>query len=119
MPGKPYVNRWFSSSDGHDKKLFNRLLSPRNVDRLAEEGGASIVYTHFASGFVNENGELCEEFKNNIDYLSRQNGWFVPCGTLLDHLATGREDAPSYWYRMKLDLRWILDRIRKKIQHGM
>jgi len=36
-PRKPYVNWWFSSSNGSDAQAFNRLLSKKNVDRLERE----------------------------------------------------------------------------------
>ncbi len=51
-PTKPYVNYWFSSSDGHDVKLFNDIPAPKNIDKLEEEGGACFIYTHYASGLL-------------------------------------------------------------------
>ncbi len=47
-----YSNYWFSSSDGHTVEEFTSLLSSKNIDKLQNEGGACIVYTHFASGFM-------------------------------------------------------------------
>ena len=49
---KPYVNLWFSSSDGHDVNTFNNLLKEENLDRLEQEHGVCIIYTHFSNGFV-------------------------------------------------------------------
>jgi hypothetical protein len=82
---KPYVNHWFASSDGHNIDSFNDCISEFNQDRLEEEGGACIMYTHFASGFQ-ENGGLNAKFQRLVRRLSRKNGWFVPVVTLLDHL---------------------------------
>ena len=51
-PRRPYVNYWFSSSDGADCARFCDLLTEANQDALAQAGGVCIVYTHFASGFT-------------------------------------------------------------------
>lgn len=84
-PQKPYVNYWFSFSDGRDVDIFNQLLSKENIKHLIEERGATIVYVHFR-GFVN-NGKLNATFKNRIKALTQQRaGWFVPATTLLDRL---------------------------------
>ena len=50
-PDRPYVNAWFAASEGADVTAFNRCLSEEHQDRLEAEGGACIMYTHFASGF--------------------------------------------------------------------
>ncbi len=39
-PAKPYVRRWFASSEGGTAATFLRTLSEENQDRLEEEGGA-------------------------------------------------------------------------------
>ena len=80
---KPYVNYWFASSEGNNVKMFNKCLSDENQDRLEEEGGACIMYTHFADGFC-QNDKLSEKFKKQMKRLSKKNGWFVPVSTLLD-----------------------------------
>lgn len=36
--------------------------------------------------FVNEKGELNEEVKSNLKYLSKKDGWFVPVSEVLDYL---------------------------------
>ncbi|HLP15494.1 MAG TPA: hypothetical protein VK470_04485, partial [Bacteroidota bacterium] len=48
---RPYVNRWFASSEGANVDLFVDMISAKNQDQLVREGGACIMYTHFASGF--------------------------------------------------------------------
>lgn len=85
-PDKPYVRYWYGCSDGADRSRFNRLISTQNVDRLVRERGAAIIYTHFASGFVDRTtGELDRETKALLsDVASRRNGWFVPVGVMLD-----------------------------------
>ncbi len=112
-----YSNYWFSSSDGHTVEEFNALLTKENVDKLECEGGACIVYTHFASNFVDDKGNLNEEFVSDIKYLSGKNGWFVPASTMLDYLLSQRENHhASKAYLVGLDLRWVIDRIIKKLK---
>lgn len=114
-----YSNYWFSSSDGHTIEEFNHLLSKESIDQLEAEGGACIVYTHFASNFVNEEGQLNEEFMANIKYLSSKDGWFVPTSTLLDYLLSVKEQHyVSKIYLNRLDFRWIFDRIAKKLKYS-
>jgi len=114
-----YSNLWFSSSDGQRVEEFIDLLSPRNLARLEERGGACVVYTHFASGFVGDTGEVDRRVAERIAALGQRPGWFVPVTVLLDHLvATHGADDPGYAYRLALDLRWGLDRVRKRIRYG-
>lgn len=124
-PNMPYIdkskeqfsNYWFSSSDGHTVEEFTNLLSKKNIDRLCNEGGACIVYTHFASDFVDKHGNLDNDFKKCIRYLSSKNGWFVPASTLLDFLRKNKVTSyASTNYLNKLDIKWLKDRIIKKIR---
>ena len=112
-----YSNFWFSSSDGHTVNEFNALLAKDNIDRLESEGGACIVYTHFASQFVDSAGRLDREFARNMEYLSGKNGWFVPASTLLDYLLKQRENKyVTRNYLRRLDFRWALDRVVKRLR---
>lgn len=108
---KPHVNYWFSSSDGADVEKFNKLISPEKVEKLKREGGVSIIYTHFASGFV-KSGRLNREFERKLTYLSRQGGYFVPAGILLDYLLkTRKRTAATKKELIKLELKWLRDKI--------
>jgi hypothetical protein len=112
-----YSNYWFSSSDGHTASEFLDLLTEGNIDRLAEDGGACIIYTHFASGFAT-GGNLNPGFRKSIEYLTRQDGWFVPVSTLLDYILSERQQIgckiePSYGYFLYLNWRWAIDRYIK------
>jgi len=51
-PRRPYVNYWFSASDGADVERFNKLLAEKNQEQLLQEQGCCIVYTHFGAGFM-------------------------------------------------------------------
>ena len=112
-PDRPFVQSWFAGSEGPCVTTFTNLLCEENQDRLVAEGGASIMYTHFSQGFV-ENGRVHKRFEVLMRRLSRLNGWFVPVHTLLDFLATTqtthiirRSD------RSHLERRWLLQKILK------
>ena len=84
-PERPYVNHWFAASEGRDVRAFNERLAEANLDRLEEDGGACVMYTHFASGFQVD-GRLDPRFMALMERLAGRNGWFVPVTTLLDFL---------------------------------
>ena len=112
---RPYVRHWFSSSEGADPRSLCALLSEANQDRLAEEGGVCIVYTHFANGFV-QDGRLNRRFVELMRRLAALPGWFVPTSTLLDNLRTRpgwRSEAdPGALQRMQWE--WLAS----KLVHG-
>jgi len=90
-PSKPYVNYWFSFSDGFMLRYFNDLISDENIQKLVEQRGASIVYTHFAGGFAKKDSsgiyKVDTRFQNQMEKLSKQKDpWFVTTSTLLDRL---------------------------------
>jgi hypothetical protein len=89
-PRKPYVNYWFSFSDGYLLPWFKKLISDKNIDKLVSERGASIVYTHFAFFAKKDKTgvyRLNEDFKRQMVKISQQkDGWFVPASVLLDRL---------------------------------
>lgn len=106
-PDRSYVNYWYASTDGHDAPAFNRRVSEANQDRLEDEGGACIMYTHFARGFV-VNGQLDRRFRLLMGRLARKNGWFVPVSTLLDFLLKTRGPytiTPAE--RRRLEWKWL------------
>jgi hypothetical protein len=111
-PTKPYVKYWYASSEGPMINSFNETTREESQDRLEEEGGACIMYTHVACGFQ-ENGKLNPRFRELMTRLAGKNGWFVPVGELLDFLLTqskNRELTPAQ--RAKLERRWLMHKIR-------
>src|SRR5262245_4433400 len=110
-PARPYVNYWFAGSEGPRVESFNEIISEKNQDRLVREGGACIMYTHLAAGFL-ENGKINTRFKVLMERLSEMNGWFVPVHTLLDFILQARgnhiitqveqRDLERRWLRHKL-----------------
>lgn|SRR5574337_196554 len=110
-PAKPFVNYWFASSEGAKVEAFNRCLRESNQDRLEEEGGACIMYTHLAGGFY-QRGQLNSDFERLIKRLSQKNGWFVPVSTLMDYILEKRgpytiNDTERKW----LEWRWLCDKL--------
>jgi hypothetical protein len=111
-PDRPYVNQWFASSEGPTVTEYNRCISEKNQDRLLAEGGACIMYSHFACDFVRD-GELDPEFERLTRRLSCMNGWFVPVSTLLDYINFQRgEYQISKKERSKLERLWLAHKIR-------
>jgi len=111
-PSKPYVNYWFASSEGQTVDSFVSTICEANQDRLAEAGGACIMYTHFAVGFY-RNNQLNRRFEQLIRRLARMNGWFVPVRTLLNFLLETKgphELSPAE--RRRLEWRWLLHKTR-------
>ncbi len=114
-----YSNLWFSSSDGHTVIEMNDLLRPERVDQLEQEAGACIVYTHFASGFVDAKGKLNSTFMRQMEYLASKDAWLTPVTPLLDHLLSrGTDRDPGYLYRAGRDCVWLMERIQKRVRHG-
>jgi len=110
-PERPFARTWFAASEGAQGPAFLKLLAEGHQDRLEEQGGAAIVYTHFGHGFV-ENGRLRPEFRRLMERLARKNGWFVPASVMLDYLAAHKGvvtlDAAA---RAKLESRWLREKI--------
>ncbi|MCU1220587.1 MAG: uncharacterized protein JWN42_1784 [Candidatus Angelobacter sp.] len=110
-PERRFVNAWFSSSDGHDVHSFCELLSEANQDRLEEEHGVCIVYTHFACGFASK-GVIHPRVDFLLRRLARKSGWFVPVSTLLDYLQEQRSvGAISRTELSAMERHWLRDRV--------
>jgi hypothetical protein len=110
-PLRPFVGAWYASTEGAHMPQFVEALSEANQDRLEEEGGACIMYTHFGLGYI-EDARLSTRFKNLMARLSRKNGWFVPVSTLLDYLARRRERlAITDGQRQTLERRWLWEKL--------
>jgi len=104
---KPFVNFWFSSSEGGDVSRFCNTISERNQDKLAEESGICIMYTHSASGF-SSHGSIDPVFKRLMRRLANLNGWFVPVSELLEFLLKGRKESAIPTSELRsMENRWI------------
>jgi hypothetical protein len=109
---KPLVNAWYASTEGSNAVRFLDALSEANQDRLEEEGGACIMYTHFGHGFVDDGGTLSPRFVQLMRRLSEKGGWFVPVSTLLDYLRAQRgvTELPAQ-HRRLLEIRWLWEKL--------
>jgi hypothetical protein len=111
-PQRPWVNYWFSGSEGSNCRTATEQLCEANQERLEEEGGACILYTHFGHGYV-QDGRLDARFRSLIERLSKRPGWFVPVSTLLDYLRERRPDTElNDDQRRELERRWLTHKVR-------
>ena len=114
-PRRPLVPLWFSATDAESVEEFNQLTASPNQDRLENEGGFSIVATHFGKQFVRD-GVLNHETKRNLAELAARPGWFPTVGELLDWLAQQRPSnglPRTEWRRMQL--RWAVDVVSRRV----
>ena len=109
---KPYVRFWFSSCDGANVDSFCRLLCDANQQRLEDQAGVAIVYTHFASGFCHD-GRLDPRFVLVMKGLANRNGWFVPVAELLDfrRQQLGDLEIPAGELK-RMERRWLRYKMR-------
>jgi len=113
-PQRPFVNRWYASSEGANVRSFTETVSERNQDLLMERGGGCIMYAHFGHGFV-DGGKLDRGFVALMTRLAGSEGWFVPVGTLLDYLESSKGPTTlSDDRRADLERRWLW----AKLRHG-
>lgn len=112
-PARPYVNNWFASSHGTNCREFCKTIAETNQDRLEEEGGACIMYTHFGMrSFREESGRLNPRFVALMERLAAKDGWFVPVSELLDFLKARQSHsviAPAR--RSRLERKWLLEKM--------
>lgn len=109
---KPFVNFWFTSSEGANAVSFCERINEPSQDRLEAEGGICIMYTHFAEGF-SEGATVNPRFKSLLHRLSRKKGLFVPVAELLDFLRTSRtEDSIQRRELASLERRWLKYKLR-------
>lgn len=109
-PLRPYADQWFVSADGARLDAFMKTLSPANLERLAAEGGASIMYVHFGVFFPD--GHPTSAFRDVLRRIGAMNGWFPTTSELLDHIRAERgEHVIGNRERARLERRWLVDRV--------
>lgn len=114
-PARPYVNLWFASSEGATVDEFCDTIETANQDRLEQEGGACIMYTHFGKGFF-ENGQMNQRFERLMTELAQRDGWFPTTCDLLDYLRDhGRGNNITDRERTVLENRWLSGIVRRKL----
>jgi hypothetical protein len=112
-PLRPFVRAWFASAEGSDAGKFVKTIAEANQDRLEEEGGACIMYTHFGKGFA-EGGRLAARFQELTGRLSKKDGWFAPVSAVLDCIESqrGKHDITAR-ERARLEWKWIAEKLVK------
>lgn len=108
-----YSNYWFSATFAPNQWVFNRIVSPKAVDKLEQEGGVCILYTHL--GYYMKTGKIDQGFIQKINYISQKNGgWFVPVSTVLDFLLSNetKKTVISRRAKFKLELLYLLTRFK-------
>jgi len=111
-PERPFVQYWFASSEGRTVGAFVETCSGREMDRLEEQRGACIMYTHLAKGFCKD-GRLHSEFRQVMERLSKKNGWFVPAGEMLDFILEARgPHVLTNQERRALEWKWLMHKLR-------
>jgi len=109
---RPYVQYWFASTEGQNVKAFINSCNGIAINRLEEEGGACIMYTHFASGFFTD-GKLDSGFRKSMEMLSEKNGWYIPVGELLDYICNTRgTHEVSTLERKALEWHWLFHKLK-------
>ena len=109
---KPFVNFWFTSSEGANVANFCERINEPNQDRLEAEGGICIMYAHFAEGF-SEGGTVNPRFRSLLRRLSCKKGMFVPVAELLDFLRTTKtEHNIQHRELASLERRWLKCKLR-------
>ena len=109
-PERPFVREWFSAADGTDCASFVDMVREQNQDRLEEEGGLSILYTHFGKYFVKDD-KVNAEFKRLMTRLSKKNGWFAPVSTILDYLRKKNGSRTiTAAERRQMEWRWLFEK---------
>ena len=112
-PQRPYVQAWFASAEGGDVKKFARTISEANQDRLEEQGGACIMYTHFGKGFV-EGGRIEPRFKRLMERLGAKEVWLAPVSAVLDCIASQRgARVITPRERARLEWKWLSGKLLK------
>lgn len=81
---KEYSNYWYPATFAPNPWIWNELVNTKSINILKKQRGVAIVYTHFGYYHL-EHGRLDPGFKSSVDYLGKQNGWYVTISEFLDY----------------------------------
>jgi hypothetical protein len=110
-PFRPGICYWFSSTNGPDCRSFIKAISEDKQDRLEENGGLSIMYTHFGKGFVRD-GRLNPRFVELMKRLARKRPWSLTTGQTLDYLRRVRgEHTITSRQLSRIEWKWLGQKI--------
>jgi hypothetical protein len=111
-----YSNFWFGSTFAPNQWMFNNIVTKENIDKLEEEGGICILYTHL--GYYMQNGVIDAGFIKMVEYIgAKKNGWFVPVCNVLDFLNQRKIEENiaeyiPYNIKKKVELHSLITRIK-------
>jgi hypothetical protein len=112
----PWVQYWFNTADAPDAAQFKRLVTPRKVRQLCDEGGVCILSTHLGKRFAT-NGRVDPEVEDTFRYIASLPGWFRPVSEVLEfQLAQRPKETLSAWAQLQLEGRHVADRIRDRVR---
>ncbi len=109
-------NNWFSSTFAPNQWLFNHMVNKRSIDRLEQECGVCILYTHLGYFYKKEKVDI--GFKKMIEYVGKkENALFMTVSETLDFLDTHKNDNLTGNYlpkfiKFKLEFQSLLTRIK-------
>jgi hypothetical protein len=86
-PAKPFVPRWFSSTDLSSIETVKMNLTESSLNRLIAQKGACIAYTYFHY-YINESLQLLPIVEERFNLLKKYGTivWMVPVSVLLNRL---------------------------------
>lgn len=87
-PRKPYVNKWFSSTDLSDAMMMKRNFTEAKLTKLKNDEGVCIGYIYFHH-FVDDKLKIDPILEERFDLLRPHldQCWLTPVSSLLDRIA--------------------------------
>lgn len=110
---RKYSNYWFSAAFAPNQWCFNHIVNKKTIDKLDEEGGVCILYTHL--GYYMATGEIDKGFVERINYISSKGtGLYIPVSEVLEYLlkVRGNERYLTSFKRFKLELLHLSTRFK-------
>jgi hypothetical protein len=99
-----FSNYWFSATFAPNQLVFNHLISEKSIEKLENENGTCILYTHL--GYYMKDGKIDQGFIDRIDMLSKnENSQFLTVSEVLNNIKDkrifeGKKPYPTIsWYR--------------------
>jgi len=111
-----FCNYWYSSTFAPNQWMFNDIVTKKSIDKLENEGGVCILYTHL--GYYYKNGQVDQGFKEMITYIGKKKtGLFLPVSDVLDLLNKNKEinkvkEYLPFWKKFRLEFSSLKTRIR-------
>jgi hypothetical protein len=111
-----FSNFWFGSTFVPNQWMFNKIVTKKSVDKLENEGGICILYTHL--GYYMQKGKIDSGFIRMIEYIgNKKNGWFVPVSNILEFLNQRKIEMNipeyiPYTFKKAIELHSLITRIK-------